>query len=325
MIGLVRVEATRFRSRRAVVLLLLIAAVLAAVIAGATAWDTRPVSDADIAAAEAQAAEEAQQPYVAEELERCEADPEQWGGPDFTADQCEEAVTPQAEWFLFRSALDLGSQREGAALAATMVLVGIAVVVGATFAGADWGSGSMSNQLLFQARRGRVWVVKGLVVALGMMLATAVVLVALWAFLHAVATARDLPGLSGELLALVRGDVLRGALTAGAAALGGYALSMLARSTVATVATLFVLSVAGEILVSLLPVAGRMRFSPGSNLVAVLADGTQVYDETVACTGLDQECGFLSISLGHGVLYLGAVVALVALASWASFRRRDVP
>ncbi len=34
------------------------------------------------------------------------------------------------------------------------------VIAGCTFAGADWSSGSMTNQLLFEPRRGRVWLAK---------------------------------------------------------------------------------------------------------------------------------------------------------------------
>ena len=35
------------------------------------------------------------------------------------------------------------------------------VLVGTTFVGHDWNSGSMSNQLLFEPRRLRVWAAKG--------------------------------------------------------------------------------------------------------------------------------------------------------------------
>mgnify|MGYP006175879797 CR=1 FL=1 len=56
---LLGVELTRFRSRRAIVLMLVGAALITAFIAGSTLWDTRPVSDADRAAAEKMAAHEA--------------------------------------------------------------------------------------------------------------------------------------------------------------------------------------------------------------------------------------------------------------------------
>lgn len=319
---LVLVELTRFRARRAIAMLLLAATLLTVLIAGVTAWETRPISEADVAAAEQQAREEAQQPHVREQLEECREEPGDYGAT--SADDCEEMVVPQAEWFLWRSELSLTEQRGGSGLAAAVLLVVVSVVVGATFAGADWASGSMSNQLLFESRRGRVWTAKALAVLIGTALVAGVVLGGLWLFLHLVAEARDITT-PATVQQAVRGDVLRGTLLAGLAGVGGYALSMLTRSTVATVAVLFVVSVAGEILVNLIPVEGRLRWSPAANVMAVLQDGTTVYDPSLPCTTDGSECGMLAIDLADGALFLGAVLAVVAVLSVWSYRRRDVP
>ena len=54
------------------------------------------------------------------------------------------------------------------------------IIVGTTFAGADWSSGSMSNQLLFEPRRPKVWLAKGAAVLVGTLVASAVILTAFW-------------------------------------------------------------------------------------------------------------------------------------------------
>ncbi|MDP9823614.1 hypothetical protein [Nocardioides massiliensis] len=321
MTRLLGVELTRFRSRRAIALLLLTGLVITVVVAGATAWNTRGVTDRELREAEQTAMAEAEQPYVQDELEACRENPGDWGVP---ADDCEGVVVPQPEWFLHRTPLDLGQERQGSGIGAATVLAGIAIMVGATFAGADWSSGSMSNQLLFESRRVRVWLAKALAVVLGVALLTLVALAALWGFYFAVASARDVTVAPGTT-ELIRGDVLRAVALSAAAGLGGYALSMLFRSTTGTVAVVFVVAVAGEILTSLLPIEGRMRFSPSSNVFAVLQDGVEVYDQSLPCAPDSGNCGFLTVGAAHGATYLACFLALAVLLSVWSFRHRDVP
>lgn len=55
MSGLTGVELTRFRARRTIMALVLLAIVLSGVFAAKTAWDTRPISAEDLATAQAQA------------------------------------------------------------------------------------------------------------------------------------------------------------------------------------------------------------------------------------------------------------------------------
>lgn len=321
MIRLLGVELTRFRSRRAVALLLLAGVLITAVIAGATAWNTRGVSESELRYAQELAQSEAEQPSFQEELADCQQNADDWG---VTVDECEDIVLPSASWYLDRSPLDLERERTNSALGAATVLAGLAIMIGATFAGADWASGSMSNQLLFEPRRARMWLAKAIVVVLGTALLALVALSALWAFYSAVVSARDLTT-TGDALGPIRGDVLRAVAVCAAAGLGGLALSMFFRSTVATVAVTFVVTVAGEILLNLLPIEGRMRFSPSLNLMAVLQDGAETYDSSLRCDPTVGDCGMLQVSLAGGAAYLGVLLAVVALVSLWSFRRRDVP
>ena len=105
---LVRVELSRFRSRRAVALLLVAAALLTALIAGATLWNTRPITPSELASARAQVAAQLSSPEFARELKSCRTDPEQYLGPDADASGCEQALTPMPESYLDRSPLSPG-------------------------------------------------------------------------------------------------------------------------------------------------------------------------------------------------------------------------
>jgi hypothetical protein len=77
---LLLVELSRFRSRRAIALMLVGAIAVTALIAAITIWDTRPVSADERARAEAAAAADAQRPQVQREVARCERNPQRYGG-----------------------------------------------------------------------------------------------------------------------------------------------------------------------------------------------------------------------------------------------------
>ena len=68
---LLGVELNRFRSRRAIALLMLAAVVLAVVLAGITAWQTRPLTRADRTDAAAQADLEGKKPEIQAEVLGC--------------------------------------------------------------------------------------------------------------------------------------------------------------------------------------------------------------------------------------------------------------
>ena len=111
------------------------------------------------------------------------------------------------------------------------------------------------------------------------------------------------------------------------AALGGYALTMLLRHTVGTLALLFVYAAGGEALLRSVPVDGSSRFSPSYNVFAWVRDGIRVYDQSVVCrpsqaASCDQR---ITISLLDGATYLGVLLVLTLLVSAVAFRRRDVP
>lgn len=323
---LLLVELNRFRSRRAIALLVLAAGVLAAVLAATALWNTRPVDATDLAAAREQAAQEAEQPYIKAELRRCEKRPERYGGPGTTAADCSEMVLPQPEWFLYREPLKLKRVNENEGTAAILLGAAVLIVAGTTFAGGDWASGSMSNQLLFEPRRTRVWLAKAAAVFLATLVVATLALLAFWGVMALVAGMRDIatpPRVWGD----VRATVARGVLLTAFAAVGGYALTMLLRHTVGTMAVMFVYAVGGEVLIASLPFSGMGRWSLANNVAAWLNDGTTYWDDSLRCPpSQTMDCDqSVPISMLHGATYLGVILVLVALASVFFFRRRDIP
>jgi hypothetical protein len=257
------------------------------------------------------------------EYRNCLADPQAYYVEFSTTEDCEE-LRPSLEWYLPREPLDLDDEVEGRGRLVLVLLVGMGIVVGATFVGAAWASGSLSNLLLLEPRRLRIWSAKAAAVVLGTTLAAAVVLVGFWAALGAVASARDLP-VSGETWTLVAETGGRGLALVAAATLGGYALTMALRHTVATLGLLFGYAVVGEGLAASLPFEKMSQWSISNNVLAWLHDGFAVYDRSL-CADVTGPCSSTYvISLGHAALYLGALLLLAVAASLLAFTRRDIP
>jgi hypothetical protein len=323
---LLRVEVSRFFSRRAVVLLVLGAALLTGLLAGSRIWDTRPVTASELAEAKAQVAEQLAQPDFQRELRTCRDDPETYFGPGATSADCDVNLVPTTENYLSRATLELAQERRGNGTALVVLVAALMIIVGTTYAGGDWHTGSISNQLLFEPRRTRVWVTKALVALVGCGVVAAVLLAAFWTALALVADARGISTGPGTA-SLIVWESLRGVALAAAGGLGGYALTMLLRHTVGTLALLFAYAAGGEALLALLPVDGSARFSPTYNLFAWVRDGVRVYDQSVVCSPsqgptCDQR---LSITLVEGATYLGVLLLVTLLLSAVLFRRRDVP
>ena len=323
---LLRVEVSRFFSRRAVVLLVLGAALLTGLLAGSRIWDTRPVTASELAEAKAQVAEQLAQPDFQRELRTCRDDPETYFGPGATSADCDANLVPTPQNYLNRSTLDLAQERRGNGTALVVFVSALMIIVGTTYAGGDWHTGSISNQLLFEPRRTRVWATKAVVALIGCGVVAAALLAAFWTTLALVADARGIATGSGAVSPIVR-ESLRGVALAGAGGLGGYALTMLLRHTVGTLALLFAYTAGGEALLALLPVDGSARFSPTYNLFAWINGGVRVFDQSVVCSPsqgptCDQR---LSITMVAGATYLGVLLLVTLVLSAVLFRRRDVP
>lgn len=326
MTRLVRVELARLLARRAVLVLLALAVVIPGVIGVATVINSEPPPDDELARAEARAEREAEKPRIQRQLQRCIDNPDEWGvNPDIddVEERCEEYMLPRADWYVYWDALELEQERdEGSGFVIVLVLAVLMLIAGTTFAGHDWASGSVSNQLLFEPRRLRVWTAKAVVVTAVAGALAAAVITAYWFLLAAVARSRDIAIPDGLVLDCLQSG-WRGAGVAAAAGLAGYALTMLFRSTVAALGVLLAVCVAGGVVLAVIGIDSV--WNPGLNLAAIVLDGTTYWTE-VPCGGGD--VGMCEVEkvlpLSRALWFLAPLLAAACAASLASFWRRDV-
>ena len=320
---LLLVELDRFRSRRAIALMLLGALLVTAVLVGTALWDTRPVTDAERAEAESQVATAAADPRLQREQAQCEQQPQDFFGPDATAADC-AGLAPRLEDFQPRNTLDLDRVVENRGAVQIVVVTALLVLCAAAFAGGDWHTGSLANQLLFRPRRSQVWLAKAGAVVVASAVAATVLVGVFWIALLVAARARGI-----DVPAAVQSDIwwtsVRGVTLAVGGALGGYALTMLLASTVATLAVLFGYAVGGEALLLTLPFDRVSRFSLAQNVLAWIGDGKRVFDNDVTCSAGLAGCEkSYVLGMGHGAAYLAVLLVVTTLLSWAWFRRRDI-
>lgn len=317
---LLAVEVRRFWSRRGIALVLILTVAAAALLAGSAIWSTRGATEAEVSTAQSQL--EAEAAALEGDYQACLDDPPPQPAELTPAERCEE-LDPQLDWFLPRTSLDLRDQVEGTGLALALILAGAAIVIGTTYAGADWQSRALSTQLLFRPRRLRLWAAKAVAVVLGMTLVSTVVTAAFWLVLWLVAEARGLE-VGGDLLGDIALHGARSVVLTAACALGAYALTMALRSTIATLGALFAYTVAGEALWASLPITRSSEWSLAANVQAWLLDGLEVYDDSICAPGEPCDPTYV-LSAGHAALYLGVLLLVAVALSLALFPRRDVP
>jgi hypothetical protein len=330
MIRLLGVELTRLRWRRAVVILVAAAIVVPVVIFIAVAYETRPVSDAERAEVAEMVREEAEQPHVQRELQRCLDGKRGYrapGGQDLET-FCAEVVLPRPEWYLSREPLNLKQEvEEGAGIGVVAVLTVLMLLIGTTFVGHDWNTGSMGNQLLFESRRTRVWTAKAVAVLGVGLVVSGLVLFSYWGGLLALAHQRDLPVPDG-VVNDVYAQALRGTLLAGLSGLGGYLITMLFRSTVATLGLLFAAAVAVPVLFSLFTFPGHLSLQPQNNGWALIRGGVELtdYDDEKCWEDPDNTDGcIVEITTSDASIYFGSLLVVAGVPSLLLYRRRDVP
>lgn len=330
MIRLVHVEFTRLRWRRAVLALVVIALLVPVAVLLARTLDTARPSESELATArEAVASEQA---FIDDAVERCVARSD----VDTTAQterRCRQRFDyqPRVRNYLYTDTLRVAEERSNSGLAVVAIVAVLMLIAGTTFVGHDWNTGSMSNQLLFEPRRLRVWFAKAIAVALLALLVAVVALAILWVGLVLVARSRDLDP-SGQVLTDIAQHAARGAVVVVAAAVGGYALTTLVRSTVFTIGVLFVVVAAGGLIFAALLPSSALRFEPATNALAVVQGRAEYYVEVPATCYDDnvpararEECrSEREITLAQGSGYYAVLLLALGAVSAGSFRRRDV-
>ena len=323
MTDLIRVELARYRSRRVIALLLLLGALLAALVAAKSAWDTRPITKQEAATAQVNADLAAQRSDIKADLEKCLANPERYLGTGATEQTCRDNLTAAPASYLPRKPLDLTGTLKGNGLGVALAVAGLLVIAASAVAGSVWASGSIVNQVLFEPRRSRLWVAMAVAVTIASGLVDVVTIVGFWLALYLVAVDRDVPHGSG-VMSDVGWHLLRAVLFAMGASLGAFALTMLFRHSVATLSLLFAYSVGGEILAVLVPIDDVGRWTLGNNVFGWLETRMQFFDPSAHCARRGNCEGFQHIGHLQSGAYL-LVLMLVAVAlSLVTFRRRDV-
>jgi hypothetical protein len=317
---LVGVELTRLRWRRAAVVLMVLGALAAAAIFVGTVVTTSEQSLDDLV--------DDYGSVITDEYDDCLEHPRRHGVLDDTLPDDELATACERQIALGwgHDDLDLVEQREGSGVAVVVLLTLALLLAGTTFAGHDWNTGSMANQLLFEPRRARVWGAKlAAVVVAGGAVALAVLL-AYWTGLYAVASGRDLPIPDHAVSAAYKQAVLGAILVAGAAGFG-YALTMLLRSTVGTLGLLFGSGLVGVVITQALGFVEAERVMPWGNFTAFVVGSYRYYDyDGCFATGYEAGCdAAVVLHRSDGSVYFLVVLLVVGALSLASFRRRDVP
>jgi len=318
MTGQILNELRRYRSRPVIVLLVVAAALLAAVLAGVTAWESRPPSRSELETAKVQ--ENLAQGSA--ELKKCLADPTNYLGPGATQQQCRDVLPVDSTAFLPREPLDLRGTLEGNGLGVALLVAVLLLIAACVFAGSDFTSGSITTQALFAPGRTRLWVAKAVAVGVWSAAVSFVVLGGFWLTMYLLAEDRGVPHGSAVLDDIVW-HVARAVVLCTGAALGAYALTMIFRHAAATLGLLFALSIGGEIVLALSTVEGLVRWTLGANVFGWLQTRLVYVDGGLQCGIAD--CGQRErLTHPDAGLYLLALLVVAMVASVLTFRRRDL-
>lgn len=324
--SLLRSEVHRFRSRRFIQVVLVLAVVGWIVATGIALTQHGTPSAAEIARAEQQI--DADVAMNEQFREECLADADIPAGtsPDDFCGPEQDRSDYELSWYLDEAPFDLASTGPTGALGFAALAAVVAALVGATWIGAEWSTRSLVALLFWVPRRMQVVGAKLVV------LAGAAVLIGVVAQLGWLAMAgilRATVGLDAAPPAGFWGDLLqtqaRGVLLTVIAALLAFGLTNLVRNTGAALGIAFVYLVIGENLIRSLRPQWQPWLLTENALALVQQGGSTIY------TYPDQPDRFGSMEpveyyLGHlqsGVL-LGAVTVVVLAVGAVLFAKRDL-
>lgn len=244
---------------------------------------------------------------------------------------CEYMTAPDREdWFgsdgyNWRSTFE--SDSEFALQFLALPILAAAVLMGTSFISAEIGTGALGNWLTFEPRRTRVFFSKAAALALGVLPITVLTLL-LWfgGTLGAFAINDAIGAITGPLWSTLLWSALRTAVLAIVAAIGGYALATLTKSTAATLGVLFAYIVVAEGALH----AFRPMWQPwlvSVNIRAFIDGGVMYgYEKCVPQGGSELRCDWVDkeLAFGNSTVFLAVLISVLVVAAWFVFRRRDV-
>lgn len=307
------VELRRFFSRRAVIVMMALGALAVGAIAAGALYNSRPVTGAELAQLQAQVDRANQDPWVQRHVDRCV---EKTGATE----RCEQQWLMTTDNFGIRSQLQL-AQFKSWLIPMAGVLAALGLLLGATFVGADYSSGSLGTQLLFQPNRLKVWSAKAAAVAIGVVVFSALSLAVANGAIVVVAKSWDRPflaGLGGDWAAAAGRSVVLAAV----AGVGGYALVILARHTAAALGVLALYGIAGEAVLRNVWTGSEKWLFSNSAFAWIGGDMTRQVFPSNCYNGCQAQA--FHFTPAFAATYMGLGLLAVALASLLVFRRRDV-
>jgi ABC-2 type transport system permease protein len=201
------------------------------------------------------------------------------------------------------------------------IAAAVSMLLGSTFMGADYSSGSIGTQLVFEPRRLKVWGTKTAAVAMAAGAFSALTLLLANGVIWWAANAWDRPirdGLFGDYASAT----VRGVLLTMAAGVGGYAIAVLSRHTAAALGVIAVYGVAGEAVARLIW-ENSERWMLSNHLIAWVGGDWKLerFDNCFTQNCVPQVLDFTILGAGT---YLGLLAAGIAAVSWLVFQQRDV-
>ena len=310
MIPLLDSELLRFRSRRLVLALLLVALLVSAVSAVIAAFQSTPPSGGAIAVARAQAERE---------YENCLAG--DWEDIEFDGtleEFCREQFGDPA--FYMPSHLALADLPEILESVSSMTSI-LGLVLGASVMAVSWQTGTINTILTWEPRRGRWYTSRIVVIVLGVFVVSILIIAFLCVCLAVAAWVRgSVDGLDGAWWSDLIATSLRIGVVAAVAATLGAGVAAAGQRTAAALGVVFVWTAVVEGLVR----AFRPLWAPwllGDNLVSFISwQANTVFTENTARA----VAGSYVLSPGRAAVVILGYAAVTYLLGLAFVRVRDV-
>jgi ABC-2 type transport system permease protein len=323
MISLVLAELNRLRSRRLTVITVLAVVLAAGLFQLAVNSAVSPPSTAELAAGQEQYQSDLREyEQNAEQNEQMRQECLDQGGDGQGCD-----FKPRLEWYV-TPAEAFADIAPTALMFATMITGLGAFLMAASFIGAEYTSGSITNWLTFIPQRWKVFTAKAVAVLLGSGLLGTVILGGTLASAALLSTSHGGEITSGQALTA---SAARGVGLVVAMALISFGLALIARHTAAAIGVLLgyaLLNIVLLLLFGVLPSLQRIRpFLPDLNLQAFLNKGGYSYTDSypkVESGGTTVDQVQQTITVAEAGIYWLVLTAVTLGVAFIIFRRRDV-
>ena len=338
--SLYKAELRRLSKRRVTTYMGLLGLLVLAAVAVGTFFSNQKIGPAHIAAAEREAEQvyQEQLEYTQYERRLCE-EAQRAGTPSDGKDRfppdCSSIEPPKREdfrpeWYLpetFEFRTDFPQAITGWAL----ILAMVAFIVGASFVGAEWSSGGMTNLLLWRPQRIQVLLAKLGALVTGLVGASVLTGVAWFGTFWLIAMTRgSTEGVTAGVWRSLLLTGLRGVVIVLAAGVVGFALAALGRNTALALGGVIAALLVGQVGLSIALAIAQVEFAEKwlvSTYVLAWLNKKVTLENWTSCTqtvtGTCEPARLEIVWQQAGVLMAAVVLITLGAALWL-MRRRDV-